>query len=435
MLEQKDFQNAIDHGLADVTLSPERQRQILAVAEKQTAPKKPVRRAALAACLLILLLFCTIFVPPIRAALDSAFAFLGPTQETAESGDVTITITDALYDAGSLSIYLTMHTEESSHLPGFPLQARLLPDGIDVPCEQTEYDPVRRTARYRLVCTDPAVLNGAKRTLSFSAQEGGGTLSFDTGYSLDQLLRDGAQPKTQSLEGQGPALHLTPGANPLPLLGEGRPSISNFGVLQGRLQILVSQNSDQTAQNDLLNFYFAGRLGGAVRSESQALRTKKESIRFPEKDTRGNTLLVPYQEFSLDLPKETAQVHLWCAFQTAPEAINETWELTFRASPVTGTKEIPFQKEMLGGWSVTSVSLSPVGVTLYTTGDFLSSRKNSGTPLGGLVAVTWKDGATDTLPLSLEELSANRLKYRFPSPLDIREIRSISVEGTEIPVE
>lgn len=152
------------------------------------------------------------------------------------------------------------------------------------------------------------------------------------------------------------------------------------------------------------------------------------SIDFGKCETRGGSQYYEYTEYILPLPQGADPEKLTVAYSgiSYEDAVPGKWETTFRLESVS-RQRVAHVELNIGGWHVTQVELSPMGVSV-TVDD-----NGSSDPLPEILAYD-KSGAP--IPVNGSSSSWNGTericKNQFTSPLPLEQISRVTIGGVEI---
>ena len=145
-------------------------------------------------------------------------------------------------------------------------------------------------------------------------------------------------------------------------------------------------------------------------------------------ETRGGSQYYEYTEYILPLPQGADPEKLTVAYSgiSYEDAVPGKWETTFRLESVSRQRVADVELN-IGGWHVTQVELSPMGVSV-TVDD-----NGSSDPLPEILAYD-KSGAP--IPVNGSSSSWNGTericKNQFTSPLPLEQISRVTIGGVEI---
>ncbi|WP_084780398.1 hypothetical protein [Bacillus massilinigeriensis] len=192
--------------------------------------------------------------------------------------------------------------------------------------------------------------------------------------------------------------------------------ISNIGIIDSRLHIQTKWNKDNI--DDHGYFYLVDPSGNEIQSSS---------IYFEIDDsdqTKNEQRIVEYvfDIDNVDLNKQK----LTGDFVTNGSYTTGNWNTTFKIESISEEKKLDFNKDF-GSWVANSVTVSPLGVTLYGNGEFNNSDKI-------VASVTMKDGSVQILDslMSFSEKEKVTVKFLSSLPLDISNIETVNINGIEI---
>ena len=175
----------------------------------------------------------------------------------------------------------------------------------------------------------------------------------------------------------------------------------------------------------------SGNIKAVVTVELKPEKDEKlpiHSIDFGKCETRGGSQYYEYTEYILPLPQGADPEKLTVAYSgiSYEDAVLGKWETTFRLESVS-RQRVAHVELNIGGWHVTQVELSPMGVSV-TVDD-----NGSSDPLPEILAYD-KSGAP--IPVNGSSSSWNGTericKNQFTSPLPLEQISRVTIGGVEI---
>ncbi|MEC0300441.1 DUF4179 domain-containing protein [Peribacillus frigoritolerans] len=192
--------------------------------------------------------------------------------------------------------------------------------------------------------------------------------------------------------------------------------ISNLGFIDNRLHIQTKWTGDDIDSHGYI--YFIDALGDKIHASNISFGI----------DKLGNTNYgTKYREYIFDVDNlDINELKLMGDFVSNGNHTTGNWNTTFKIQSVGEEKKVDFSKDF-GTWMANSITVSPLGVTLYGNGEFNNSSKI-------VVNAKMNDGSVQTLD-SMTSFSENeKVKVKFvPSlPLDSSKIESINIDGIEI---
>jgi hypothetical protein len=232
---------------------------------------------------------------------------------------------------------------------------------------------------------------------------------------MDSVLGGGGK-LYQKLEKQGTIQILKPNETEITLPEIKFMHISNMGIIDNRLHVQAKWNKDNIDEHGY--FYFVDKLGNEIHPSS---------INFGTDEAGHTTYGNEYEEYIFDANSvDLQEQELFGHFVTNRKYTTGNWNATFKMKSVQD--EINrFLNQKFGTWSSNSVSISPLGVTLYGKGKFNDSTNIE-------VSAKMTDGSLQTFD-SMTNYSDNeeiKVKFLAPLPIDLSKVKSIIVNGTEI---
>lgn len=220
----------------------------------------------------------------------------------------------------------------------------------------------------------------------------------------------------QKIEDQGVVQVLKPNETEITLPEIEFMHVSNIGIIDNRLHIQTRWNKENI--DDHGYFYFVDDSGNEIHSTS---------INFGIDETGHTNYGDEYTEYifdidSVDFEEQELQGH----FVSNGKYTTGNWNTTFKMQSVQDEITSDLNKNF-GTWNSKSVSISPLGVTLYGNGKFNDSIKID-------VRAKMTDGGVQTLDSMTSFSEDEKVKVKFiPSlPLDVSKIKSINIDGKDI---
>lgn len=192
--------------------------------------------------------------------------------------------------------------------------------------------------------------------------------------------------------------------------------VSNIGIIDNRLHIQTRWNKDNI--DDHGYFYFVDDLGNKIVASSISFGTDEAG----HTDYGNEYTEYIFDKDNVDFEKQELLGH----FVSNGNYTTGNWNATFKMQSVQDEINRELNKNF-GTWSLKSVSISPLGVTLYGNGKFNDSIEMD-------VRVKMNDGSVQTLDSMTSFSGGEEVKVKFmPSlPLDVSKIKSINIDGKEI---
>ena len=220
----------------------------------------------------------------------------------------------------------------------------------------------------------------------------------------------------EQLEAQKVIQVLKPSETNIQLPGVDFINITNIGFIDDRLHIQVEWTGNDIDAHGY--FYFVDELGNEIYSSSVNF-----GLDGSGKTNYGNEYTeYIFEKNSMDVDEQELLGH----FVSNGNHIEGDWNTTFRLQSVGEKLTYDFKKDF-GTWTSNSVSISPLGVTLYGSGKF-----NESTQLE--VDVIMNDGSVQTLDFMTGFIENEEVIVKFlsPLPLDLSKVKSINIDDTEI---
>lgn len=207
--------------------------------------------------------------------------------------------------------------------------------------------------------------------------------------------------------------------------------VLNAGVVDNVLHILVQRSED--------TWYNAAWFDLADAS-GQRLGVNSGVLYLGESRPLGQTPMAeysPYQEYLLELPADAdpAELRLVCDLVSYDVCIRDEWNLTFTLEENDQVIEAACDLDMKP-WRLTTVQLSPVGVTLLGSGSFLEDSLMPEVELiledGVIVSDESFSASSSSVSYDTAGEEAILQKYLFAEPLDIDTVQAICINGLTI---
>lgn len=293
------------------------------------------------------------------------------------------------------------------------------------------YDETTDTATLRISGNGGENLNNRKvnfRISSFLSDKQ--TFKFAVNANLSEITNN--PPKTvplfmdhvsggsgnlyQKLEKQGTIQVLKPNETQITLSEINFMHISNIGIIDNRLHIQAKWNRDHI--DDHGYFYFVDKFGNEIYPSS---------INFGTDEAGHTTYGNEYEEYIFDANRMILnEQELFGHFVTSKKNTSGNWSTTFKIKSIQDEINRDLNQNF-GTWSSNSVSISPLGITIYGKGKFNDSSNFE-------ISANMTDGSLQTFD-SMTNYSDNeeiKLKFLASLPLDLSKVRSLNINGTEI---
>ncbi len=472
MNNQRTIREVIDSRLASLTLGDEYALPTINTTVKPGLMRRPLVIAA-AVCL------CIALAIPVMAATIPSFNHLvslvspqiaqklQPIELVSVSNGIKMEVVAAMNDDDTAVVYLTMQDltgnridESMNLLDGFSISgANMLTSEI------VDFDAKTKTATLRLMGSGGDKLEGQKVTVHVNSFMSGKHVyrEVDPGVDLTALLQDpettalaintppvgggelypsgdGARwtvslpqaPETTVfdmnnspggggelypiLREQGTIEVLKKDALRIPLPGINFAEISNIGRVDGRLHVQVRWSRDGVENHGYL--YLTDAAGNIIYPSNVSLNHKAEGTS-------------KYEENIFELDKmDLARFKLKGFFVAYDRQIEGNWQTTFTIEAVTKAQEAACNIEA-GSMKITRVAISPLGITVMGSG----KPHGADTSDNLAIAAIMTDGSrvddfntTNTL----NENGKITIKYMPGSPLDVKNVGAVDINGTTI---
>lgn len=403
--ENNPMKSAIDRRLSALCVPDDMAQRIQAAAQKKRPRVIRFRRPLAVAAVFCLVLACSMGVLATTVpSVQNLFAIVGtqissmlqPIERSCTDNGIETTVVAAMNDNDMVDIYVAVKDLEGSRINERTNLADVQLSGIAMTpmVQMVQFDEKTATATFRIegVCGED--LNGKKITLSIGAVLLGRTEWSDqnTGISVSDIETVFPSPAFQPITGN--ATRTTVG-------------FSDSGAPFNGDQALVPAESDGSLDS---MFPWGGLTSGGVADNALHLQLKYSAVgkyaQFtqvflmtgkPEKDeklpihsidfgkceTRGGSQYYEYTEYILPLPQGADPEKLTVAYSgiSYEDAVPGKWETTFRLESVS-RQRVAHVELNIGGWHVTQVELSPMGVSV-TVDD-----NGSSDPLPEILALT-----------------------------------------------
>lgn len=194
--------------------------------------------------------------------------------------------------------------------------------------------------------------------------------------------------------------------------------VTNVGFIQNKLHIQT-----EWIENDKDNhgsFYLMNTAGEKIYPSSISFGKDKSG-----KLVYGNN----YQEYVFDVDAINVENYeLSGDFTTSGNSVSGNWQTTFKLSDVHEIKIVDFLYNF-GNWQSQEVTISPLGLTIKGNGEVESSTEMTAT-------ISMKDGRTQKLThlISIADKGQIKLKLLTDEPLNVEEVKSISVNGIDLDI-
>jgi len=434
----KNIQHIIDSRLSNLKLDDEFASKMLSKANRPRRVKTPLAIAA-AVCLCIMLSI------PIMAATIPSFntllslvstgiaQILQPIERVSENNGIKMEVVAAMNDDETAVAYLTMQDLTGNRIDKTIDLYNYSITGTNMfTSEVIAYDEITKTATIRLLANGGSKLNGKKVTVQVDSflSDRHDYKEVATGIDLTSIQKD---PKTipldmtklsggggdwfETLRALGTIQILKTDDMNIALPGIDFADISNIGIVDGRLHVQIKWTGNGIDDHGFL--YLIDAAGKIINPGNVSFGT----------DASGNTKYGRgYEEYIFDIGEgQLAQFKLQGYFVTNGNYVKGKWQTTFKIEAVTKSKQADCNIDS-GSTKISNVSISPLGITILG-----SSNTNSPDDID--FSVTMIDGSiqkkfnTLTTHSDKDKFSS---KYMPDSPLDIENVREVSINGNII---
>lgn len=431
-MTNKEIRRAIDARLSLLTVSKEMEGRILSRNRKRNPRKLRPALVAMAACLCVLLA-----IPALAAAIPGFRKFLGairsdvvqllqPVELASESSGIRMEVLAAMNDDESVVAYITMRDISGGQMNGKVDLYDYHISGLNIFTHSSIAQADPQTALLRIVGHGGSGMDGRKVTLQVDSFLSGTRVldAFDTEVDLSQLSSlqgtslmgldevngGGGEELEAYLAGQD-SLVLAPGQQRIPLPGADFAVISGIGILDGKLHMQVMW-PEKLKRNEHIDdhgwFYLENDAGKRIPS-SCAIYFRHKGIAYTE------------NIFATDNP---AGYRLYADLLTTNERfVRGDWQVTFPVNAVKAPQTIRTDLE-LGGVHITSMSLSPLGVTLTGTGEAWPEEMK--------VAVLLKGGGEVALESVVDQNNDGAVLRKYlpgEKPLETEDVEAVLING------
>lgn len=357
---------------------------------------------------------------------------LQPIEKSSESNGIRAEVVGAMNDTEMAVIYLTLQDmsgnriDETVDIYDYSLTGAQMFNSQII-----DFDEATNTALFRIQANGGRELKDRKVNFlieSFLSHKE----TFEQPINANLSALTNIVPETISLDmsnipgGGGPLYHqlskegivqvLKPNKNSISLPGIHFMHISNIGVIDNRLHIQANWTANGI--DDHGYFYFIDENGNEVHPSN---------INFGTDDSGETNYGKEFTEYIFSIDNiDFNNDKLMGYFVSSEKFITGNWSTTFRI-PTTGEeKRIDFKQEF-ETWSSDTVSISPLGITIYGNGDFNNSSNIK-------VTATMNDGSVLTFDsvMSLNEENDVNIKFLPSGILDTAKIESVNIDGKDI---
>ncbi|WP_313798914.1 hypothetical protein [Cytobacillus sp.] len=357
---------------------------------------------------------------------------LQPIEISSESDGIKMEVVAAMNDNEMAVIYVTLQDftgnriDETLDLYDYSLTGAHMFNSRIV-----DYDGKTNTATLRIQGNGGESLNDRKmnfRMTSFLSEKQTFEVEVDANLSettskppqtvpLDMNNIPGGGGKLyQKLEDQGIVQVLKPNETDISLPGIEFMHISNIGIIDHRLHIQTRWNKEIVDGHGY--FYFVDDTDNEIHPTS---------VNFGIDEEGHTNYGDEYTEYIFDIESiDFNEQELLGHFVSNGKFITGDWNTTFKMQSVQAEMNSDLN-ENFGTWNSKSVSISPLGVTLYGNGIFNDSIEMD-------VRAKMTDGSVQILDSMTSFSEDKQVKVKFiPSlPLDVSKVKSIYINDKEI---
>ncbi|WP_096203179.1 DUF4179 domain-containing protein [Bacillus sp. FJAT-45350] len=407
---------------------------------KSEKPKRKLKKVALSLVASTVILFSAgvgaAHIPSFNNLVSNVnpelALMLQPIEKSSESNGIRTEVVGAMSDNEMAVIYITFQDLTGSRInETLDIYDYSLTGAQMFNSQIIDFDEVTNTATLRIQANGGKGLSDSKvnfRIDSFLSHKETFEQSVNANITeLISIVNETISLDMNNIPGGGGTLYhqlskegnvqvLKPNQNILSLPGIDFMHISNVGIIDNRLHIQA--NWTENGMDDHGYFYFIDKNGNEVHPSNIYFGTDDSGV------TNYGREFTEYifSKDNIDLENDKLMGY----FVSSEKFITGNWSTTFRM-PTTGEeKRIEFNQEF-GTWTSDTVSISPLGVTIYGNGDFNRSSKIE-------VNATITDGSSLTFD-SIRSLSENdkiTVKFLPDRILDISKIQSVTIDGIDI---
>ncbi|WP_416148375.1 DUF4179 domain-containing protein [Salipaludibacillus sp. HK11] len=406
---------------------------------KSEKPKRKLKKVALALVASTVILFSaglgTAHIPSFNNLVSNVnpelALMLQPIEKSSESNGIKAEVVGAMSDNEMAVIYITLQDLTGSRIDEtLDIYDYSLTGAQMFNSQIIDFDEVTNTATLRIQANG-GKLSDSKvnfRIDSFLSHK----QTFEQSVNANISELTSIVPETISLDmnnipgGGGTLYHqlskegnvqvLKPNQNILSLPGIDFMHISNVGIINNRLHIQA--NWTKNGMEDHGNFYFIDKNGNEVHPSN---------IYFGTDDSGATNYGREFTEYIFSIDNINLENDKLMGYLVSSEKfITGSWSTTFRMPTTEEEKSIEFNQEF-GTWTSDTVSISPLGITIYGNGDFNHSSNIE-------VNVTMTDGLSHTFDLIRGFSKNDKITVKFlPNRVfDISKIKSVNIDGIDI---
>ncbi len=420
---------------------------MLAVENKITKPKPTiVFKKAVAISLVVCL--CLMLSVGVMAATIPGFnnllsivsldiaLLLQPVGTISEDNGIKMEVVAAMNDDEMAVIYLTMQDLTGNRIDEtLDIYNYSLTGANTFNCQVVNYEAITKTATLRMQANGGEKLNGKKVSFRISSFLSAKQIfnAVETPINLSNIATTNASQTVpldmnnisggggdlfDELRAEGKINVLKTDQMKLALPQIDFMHISNIGYIDGHLHIQTKWVSDGIDDNGY--FYFADTWGNK-------LSIYPTNIYFGT-DESGNTIYGRnYVEYIFDVDKlKLNEAKLMGYLVTHGNYTTGNWKTTFKIQSVGAERQTDCNIKF-DTWHTNKISVSPMGITLVGSGKGNDSPKVT-------VSANMTDGTVQTLDsvMSFSDNGEVKLKFTSSLPLDVANVKSVTVDGTTI---
>lgn len=364
--------------------------------------------------------------------------FLQPINVSSEDKGIKMKVVGAMNDDEMAVIYVTMQDLKGNRIDEtLDIYDYSLTDGHMFNSQIVDYDETTNTATLRIQANGGKELNNKKISFRINSFLSHKQTFNEVKVNANLIEVKNNTPQTISLDnnnisGWGGEIFkelkeqdkiqvLKPDETEIFLPKIEFMHISNLGFIGDYLHIQTKWSEDNI--DDHGNFYLIDNFGDKTyTSNSSSIYFEIDKL---GKTNGGNR----YIEYIFDVDDlDISDLNLMGDFVSNGNYTTGNWNTTFKIQSVSEEKNLDFSKDF-GLWSVNSITVSPLGVTLNGNGEIDHSNKIA-------VSAYMNDGSVQHLDsmTSFNENGKVKVKFLSSLPLDISNVEKIDIDGTEIDI-
>ncbi|MEG0179155.1 MAG: hypothetical protein RR424_04420 [Oscillospiraceae bacterium] len=376
-------------------------------------------------------------------------SFLQPINDVSRCDGIRMELLAAMHDEDAVVIYLTLKDETGSRLSEDMELFDLQVSGIEFPNWQIiSFDEAANTATVCITGSGGKELDKQKMSITLSTILG--DHNYESNVDLKLTAADIASanlkpqlyfPDTKQMEYSGNAGELVRRSNngtlpnlksdkfTMPINGYDWSYFSGVGIIGDELHLQQNPNND-TGIFNTINFYLSAP--GQERIDCEALK-----FSIGELKQLGYRTVSDYTEDVFRLPENVplSDIKIMADVDTYEKHISGKWDTHFTLDEATTQLNADCIINM-DPWEITSVRVSPIGVTLIGRGQMYDYS------LSPTVTVTRFDGSELNFCSSScicengeDGIEQIVIKNIFSSPVSVDEIASVKINNIDIPFE